>query len=325
MAQIVGQTTGKEKVAGRTVKELAVTMRLVNSTGTGTVTTLPVLRNITVKSILHRVGTDHTILEGNLQNYAVDSHYERGLEAIVSATYLEQKGLGQALLHIRITLPDVINCHSGDMLETDVSVLSGTYTSYFNVAQCVTDIQWVDAFGVEHGIPYIAIKAVQGAVASHPEVIGDGVQTITLLNFDQGLATTAATTDANQVVTGIQLNTNIGTFNETADHLNSRSMRMFETQTARYIRGQCYRIHSHNGALMHDVRITLTMNAALNTAANNFIVVRGYKHDGETHIRAHETMHKHQTAHVQHVAKHIGNDAISKSLNAARNGARHLR
>ena len=322
---INGASIGKESTKNRTVKELNLLFRLTNTAGTGTVGILPLLRNISIKCVLHRTKKQHVILNDNVQNYAIESHFHKGLEGIISAAFLTQKGNGVAVLPITIDLPGPINLQHDDLLELDVNVLNGAYPAGLNVAACNLDINWREETGIEEYIPHITAKYIQAGEGQFNESLGSNIKTILLLNFDQGLGGTAEPLDTAQVVTGLQLTSKNWNINDSYDRLFSRKIRQFETAAASAFRGQCYHLKPHNGELLDNVQMQLTMNSALVTAANNVIIFRHFTMEGETSVRAHELHHSRTKAHTDKLHSHIGGVHMNMARGAFSHGNRNYK
>ena len=324
---IIGQTPNKMVSTQRTVKELALTFRLVNAAGTGTVAVFPVLRNVTLRARLTRHGTPFTIFEDNLQNLAVESHWEDNLEAVSSATYLIQKGAGNAILPIRIKLPGVIEVKHDDVLELEVNVLTGAYAAGFNIPLCQADIDWVDSKGIETAIPKIECKYIPAGSGQWNESCGDDVVSVLIHNFDQGFTGSTAYTDAQNVFSAVNITSESYNLTETADRLQSRIMDKFETQGAAYFRGQSHKLHAHGNHHLHNVQLNLTLIAGNVTGGNNVIMIRKFVYCAHTTARAHHSTHHAAHKAHQHLTSRIGAHGVAAAKHALAHGllAHHTR
>jgi hypothetical protein len=317
---IIGQSPNKLITQDRTVKDLSIMMRLVNAAGTGSVAVFPVLRNITLRARLIRGGHEHVCFEDNLQNLVVDSHWEDNLESVSSASYLVQKGNGNALLPIRVKLPGVMNVTGTDKLELEVNILNGTYAAGFNIPSCQADIDWVDAKGIETAIPKIEVKYIPSGSGQWNESLGDDVVSVLVHNYDLGFTGSTAYTDAQTVFSAVNITSKSFNLNETADRLHSRLLDKFETQTACFFRGQSHKLHCHAGHHLHTVQLNLTMVPANVTAGNNVIVIRRFVYDGHTSIKAHHATHHANKDHHAHLVKRIGAANVAQAKHAFTHG-----
>ncbi len=324
-----GNVNDKETYSSICMGGIGFTFRLVNPTSTGTMTTLPNLRGITVEGILRRNGHDHQIFKNNLQDLLVESAFFKGtLSSVLNGTYMIQRGNGTAILTGKIDFHGVIDLNGGDEFLMTVTMQNVYTAANFTVNSCQLDVNPIEQEGHEVMIPMIWVDTITAGKSNYNPPLGDDVYSALFINYDQGLGTYGDFTDANTVVQALTVRTDDVSQTLTPDRMYSRMVNCFETKTEAQLRGQCYHIGHykpnglpghHHHELMHAVKLDFTLNATLVTSGNNILVVRRYKHDSHTHMKAHTKAGNKQHKHNQKMHKHHGEMHMGKAHIAAHN------
>ena len=271
LMNISGQHSDSEPISGFNTRNLQFVFRVVNTTGTGAMNTLPSFQNVTAKATLNRAGSNFELFNDNLQNLLLLSTYQKGLENWTLGSNMVQKGNGNAICGVCLQLPGPLNIASTDIVKLEVNVSPGTYNSAsFNIPACSLDITWLPDDGIEKAIPGIKCYTIQTNSTQQKVSCGDNVRRVGIFNFDKGWTTSTPSTDAQQVINQITVASNEKTWTDLPDRLNMRVIQSFESQTEAIYRGQSY-IFAANGKNLTNVILTINLNTANVNSGQNIV------------------------------------------------------
>lgn len=317
---INGHGQNSDTTEGMIVKSLLLSMRLVNTAGTGTVAVMPNLNNINIQATLRRGGIDTDVINGTAFENIILSLYKRGLENVLTAAGagLIQKGPGNAIMAIEIKLPGVIVLAPGDKITTAIQVSSGTYGTGLNINACEIDTSWQLGHGHEEAIPVIKVHYIDAQKGNQTFFLGNGITRALVVNTDKGLGTVATTsaaayaalpTDADQVITALTYTSSGGTYDDIPDRMWSRANSEFESPIQFVFRGQCF-LYGNTSGLDNDGKMSIKFNKTNVNAGANFIVVEQFVFDAQTTMNFHAHATQTHDEHTAHVVNEIGGSAV---------------
>lgn len=319
--QVVGHNGDTLEIKNRKVRVLTVTVSLMNADH-ATQGSFFFPRNVTMKCTLKRAGEEHILFADNLQNLTVESNWRKGLEAVTGPLGMLYKGAGRSVVPICIQMPGIIDVQGDDLLSVQLNAMTGTYNSLFDINQCKIDFDWTDTKGIEEAIPVITTEYINGGTNNFTKSLGSDVISVLLLNYDQGFGGAVPYRDTQRVFQSVALNSDEYNINEKDDVLQSRNYRLFENEASAHYRGQSFMIQQYHGHHLHNVQLTVQLDATLNTQANNVVMVRKFKYTPETTVRAHAAAKEAADEHVNKMVNRVGAHAVN-AAHRARRGHRH--
>lgn len=246
-----------------------------------------------VSAVLHRNGTQQSIVQGNLEallkaQYFFDDRFETLTQTTGSAggdivVTKSASVKGQTLHTLQLNIGGIINLKGSDRLEVELQWTQAAASGSLDGTSYLT-IDTIEGIGLEYFTPQVKTYAVQAGQNEWTRGLGNNVQSVHFLNFDK-----SDTLTTNNVVEVAQFKSDKLNYSKNTQQLIAERNGQSEQNLSRYQSFALYAgAHELDGAA-----IELRLADSNVTAGNNYIVVRTFKVHKQVVAKARAKSRKH--------------------------------
>ncbi len=230
---------------------------------------------ITVKVSLHRGGKMQVLQSSSLLVMWMRSAYKTGIfqsfrTAAQAWSDFAISASGLYVVPMTLDLGGWVNLHGSDKLKVEINFTSG-FSTNINANASFLDVREIKGDGIEAGVPYIRIEAIENGAQRLSYDLGDHVEECMLICTDQ----TKDFTVASQLFTDLNIESDKvkGSFNY--PDMLERRMQEWEFASQWQARGQNWMIIDEKDAV-HNGKLDVNFDPANVATGQVFLVVKHF-------------------------------------------------